>query len=57
MVNSLTAELSSVAPRQHLEHPDGIVVMQQLVYSMNYGTGQLYVRRLQPVVYAQGQIV
>ena len=57
VVNSLTAELSSVAPQRHLAHPDGVVVVQQPVYSMNYDTGQLYVQRLQPVVYARGQIV
>ena len=58
VVNSLAAELSTVAPRQHLNHPDdGVVVMQQPVYSMDYATGRLYVQRLEPVVYAPRQIV
>ena len=62
VVNSLvnSQELSSVGLRQHHGNPDGVVVMQQPVYSMDYATGQLYVQRLEPyrtepVVYAPSQ--
>ena len=63
VVNSLvnSQELRSVGPLgQHHGNPDGVVVMQQPVYSMDYATGQLYVQRLEPygtepVVYAPSQ--
>ena len=63
VVNSLRAELNSVSPQQRLFQPqEGVVVVQQPVYAMDYATGQPYVlkpyptQRLQPVAYPSGSV-